>query len=105
MKNAFALQEFWIRNNISFLVRYWTTATAALDRVKGDPENFKEFQVTGTEPEYVEAVLSNHKEHLCYSGVLLTYATMDEFLTVLAKDLGRIHNVRILPSDLKDRGG
>lgn len=104
MTNAFAMQEFWIRQNISFLARYWTTAMEALDRVKNDPGDFKEFQIAGAEPHYVEAILSTHKDRLCYSGVLLTYATMDELLTVLAKDIGRMHDVKILPSDLKDNG-
>lgn len=104
MKNVFAMQEFWIRQNMSFLARYWTTATEALARVKGDAENFKEFQIAGKEPHYVEAILSSHKDRLCYSGVLLTYATMEEFLAVLAKEVGRMHDIKILPSDLKDRG-
>lgn len=104
MKIAYAMEEFWIRQNISFLARYWTTATEALHRVKGVPENFKEFQIAGTEPHYVEAILSSHKDRLSYSGVLLTYATMDEFLAVLTKEVGRIHDIKILPSDLKDRG-
>ena len=29
---------------------------------------------------------------------------MDEFLAVLTKEVGRIHDIKILPSDLKDRG-
>ena len=104
MKNVFAMQEFWIRQNMSFLARYWTTATEALARVKGDAENFKEFQIAGKEPHYVEAILSSHKDRLCYSGVLLTYATMEEFLAVLAKEVGRMHDIKILPSDLKGGG-
>lgn len=104
MKNAFGMQEFWIRQNMSFLARYWTTAREALARVESNPEDFKEFQITGTEPHYVEAILSTHKDRLCYSGVLLTYATMDEFLAVLAKEVGRIHSIKILPFDLRDRG-
>jgi len=104
MTNAVAMQEIWIRQNISFLARYWTTATEALRLAKNDPHNFKEFQIAGAEPHYVEAILSSHKDRLCYSGVLLAYATMDEFLSVLAKEVGRIHDIKILPSDLKDRG-
>lgn len=104
MTNAFAMQEFWIRQNISFLARYWTTATEALCQVKNNPPNFKEFQIAGEEPHYVEAILSTHKDRLCYSGVLLTYATMDEFLSVLVREVGRVHDIKILPSDLKDRG-
>lgn len=104
MTNVVAMQELWIRQNISFLARYWTTATEALHLVKNDPQSFKEFQIAGKEPHYVEAILSTHKDRLCYSGVLLTYATMDEFLTALAKEVGRMHDIKILPSDLKDRG-
>ena len=104
MKTVYVMQDFWICQNISFLARYWATATEALDRVKSAPENFKEFQIAGTEPHYVEAILSTHKDRLCYSGVLLTYSTMDEFLAVLAKEVGRTHDIKILPSDLKDRG-
>lgn len=104
MKDLFKFKHFWIRNNISFLTRYWLTATAALEGVNADPESFEEFQITGTDPRYVETILSSHKQHHCYSGVLITYATLDEFLAVLAKDVGRLHNIRIAPSDLKDRG-
>lgn len=104
MTNVYAMQEVWIRQNVSFLARYWTTATEALSLVRDDPQNFKEFQIAGAETYYVEAILSSHKDRLCYSGVLLAYATMDEFLSVLTKEVGRKHDIKTIPSDLKDRG-
>ena len=104
MKDWFRFQKFLIRTNASFLVRYWTTASAALERVKNDPSTYKEFQVNGADSNYVEAVVSSHHEYHCYSGLLITYAMLDEFLTVLIKDLRQLHNVRLELSDVKARG-
>lgn len=95
---------FWIRTNVSFLGRYWITASEALERVKSAPDSYREFQVNEGHEGYVTAVLSSHMEHHCYSGVLLAYATMDEFLAFLTRDLGKLLSVGIGPSDLKDRG-
>jgi hypothetical protein len=86
------------------LFRYWWTAKAALDSVKDAPESFDEFKDNGLGPGYVEAVLSGHLEHHNYAGVLLAYASFDEFFTVLSADLGHLLGVAVELSDLKDRG-
>lgn len=104
MKNWYRFQKFWIRANASFLVRYWTTANTALERVKNDPSTYEEFQVNGAESNYVEAVISSHREFHCYSGLLITYAMLDEFLTILIKNLRQLHNVPLQLSEVKDRG-
>jgi hypothetical protein len=77
------------------LVRYWSTVNAALERTKEDPHSYREFQINGTDSKYVEAVTSSHKEHLRYSAVLLIYATLEEFLAFLVRDLSQMHNVTI----------
>jgi hypothetical protein len=98
------MQEFWVRNNIAFLVRYWWTAKDALKRVKEAPESFDEFKGKDLGSGYVDAVLSGHLEHHNYAGVLLAFATFEEFFTVLCTDLGALRNVSVSLSDLKDRG-
>jgi hypothetical protein len=104
MEEDLTFRKFWIRNNVAFLARYWTTACTALDRVVHDPKSYKEFEVNGTDAGYVNAVVSGHKERLGYSGVLLAYATLEEFLNFLTKDIGSVSNTKIRPCDLKDTG-
>lgn len=99
-----SFRRFWIKNNVSFLVRYWVTACEALERVKKDPRSYREFEKNQEHKEYIAAVLASHVEHHCYAGVLLSYAMMDEFLSFLTKDLGHLLNIRINQSDLKDKG-
>lgn len=102
---AFSLEHLWIRTNLSFLLRYWKTATEALDRVSAAPDTFEEFKIAGTDPPgYVEAILASHKEQHCYAGILVTYALLDELMTTLAKRMGQARGAKIAPSDLKDRG-
>ncbi len=92
--------EFWIKNNISFLNRFWSTAREALDNAKMKPEEFEEFRNFGTEQSYVESVIENHLDNHAYSGVLLSYANLEEFLIVLTQVL----EVRIRPKELRDGG-
>ena len=70
----FRMQEVWIRNNMYFLHRYWSTARSALEAVADAPETFEEFKDNDLGDGYVNAVLSSHFEHHTYSGVLMTYA-------------------------------
>jgi hypothetical protein len=89
--------------NIGFLSRYWSTARAALERVVDSPDGFAEFQGESN-PKYISAVVSNHLDNHNYSGVLLTYANLDEFMVVITKMLGDTCRSRITATDLKDRG-
>ena len=98
------MQTVWVRNNVAFLVRYWWTAKDALNRVKERPDSFDEFKDNDLGPGYVAAVLSGHLEHHNYSAVLLAFASLEEFLTVLCADLGALRGVTVDLSDLKDRG-
>lgn len=95
---------FWVRNNVAFLTRYWWTAKGALNQVKERPESFEEFKDNDLGPGYVSAVLSGHLEHHNYAGVLLAFASFEEFLTVLCGELGALHSVSVDLSDLRDRG-
>lgn len=98
------MDEFWIRNNIAFLARYWTTASEALRAVAAEPERATEFRGRDDPPGYAGAVVEGHLEHHHYSGVLLAYATFDEFMVVLTERLGTHHEAPITPNDLRDRG-
>ena len=99
-----AMDEIWIQNNLGFLARYWHTAGEALKRVTENPESFTEFRRNDSPPQYVAAVVENHLENHNYSGVLLAYAIFDEFLNVLAGNLGRAVDAPINPGELRDRG-
>lgn len=85
------MERIWIHNNISFLARYWTTAQEALHRVRDAPHESTEFSGSahGDNPSYVTAVVGNHLENHNYAGVLLAYAILDEFMTVLLTRLGK----------------
>ena len=98
-----AFEEFWFRNNIAFLLRYWHTATESLERVTSDPDTFAEFQGEAN-PRYVEAVVTNHLEHHNYSGVLLAYAAFEEFMDTLTTNLGRERGASIQLKGLRERG-
>ena len=98
------MQAFWVQNNIAFLTRYWWTAKAALERVKESPESFDEFKDNDLGHEYVDTVLAGHLEHHNYAGILLAFASFEEFFTVLSADLDVLRDVSVDLSDLKDRG-
>jgi hypothetical protein len=98
------MDEFWIRNNISFLTRYWATASEALRAVAAEPARATEFRDRDDLPGYAGAVIEGHLEHHHYSGVLLAYSTFDEFMIVLTERLGINHKAPITPNDLRDRG-
>jgi hypothetical protein len=95
---------WWIRNNLSFLARYWYTATVALKRVSEAPETFEEFEMNGVERPYVDAVISSHLDHHNYAALLLVFANFEEFFSVLCGELGKVLGVTVEPNDLKDRG-
>jgi len=98
------MEEIWVRNNLGFLARYWHTASEALQKVTEDPGGFSEFRRDDSPPQHIAAVVESHLEHHNYSGVLLAYASFDEFLSVLAGNLGRATDAPIEPNDLRDRG-
>lgn len=99
-----AMDTLWIRNNIGFLARYWRTAKEALNNVASNPGGFTEFQDEPLGESYVAAVVANHLEHHNHSGILLAYAAMDEFMTVLSVRLGEVRDAPIAPNELRDRG-
>jgi hypothetical protein len=100
----YGMQKFWIVNNMGFLFRYWSTARESLEKVMSEPEAFTEFMGDSKQETLVRGIVSDHLEHHNYSGVLLTYAILDEFMITLSKDLGRAKGAPIVPGDLRDRG-
>lgn len=102
--NRLAMDAVWVRNNVAFLVRYWWTARDALNRVKETPEAFDEFKDNEHGPRFVESVVSGHLANHNYAGVLLAFASFEEFFMVLCAELGALRGVSVDLSDLKDRG-
>lgn len=97
------MQTIWIRNNMAFLYRYWSTAGRALELVVENPDQYEEFE--DNEPGgYVEAVVASHLDNHNYAAVLLTYAIFDEFFVALTTDLGKRKGVSQLPTQLRERG-
>ena len=101
LKNT--LLEWAIEHNMNLLDWYWTNMTEALDHMKESPERFSGLTHDSIRIDS-ESIIEGHEEQLCYSGVLLAYAHLDEYLFSLCGKLGEQLEITTELSDLRDRG-